>query len=90
MRPLMREVIEMHGVDALVCLGGDGTVRNALRLEEEGIKVLTLPKTIDNDVMGTDVTFGFDTAVNIANRGDRPTSFDRPLPPPHHGRRIDG
>lgn len=66
MRPLMREVIEMHGVDALVCLGGDGTVRNALRLEKEGIKVLTLPKTIDNDVMGTDVTFGFDTAVNIA------------------------
>ena len=66
MRPLMKEVLDMHGIDALVCLGGDGTVRNALRLEEEGIKVLTLPKTIDNDVTGTDVTFGFDTAVNIA------------------------
>lgn len=66
MRPLMKEVIETHGIDALVCLGGDGTMRNALRLEEAGIKVLTLPKTIDNDVAGTDFTFGFDTAVNIA------------------------
>ena len=65
-RARMREVLEENGVDALVCLGGDGTIRNALRLEEAGVPVLVLPKTIDNDVVGTDVTFGFDTAVNIA------------------------
>ena len=47
-------------------LGGDGTMRNALKLKDVGIKVLALPKTIDNDVTGTDVTFGFDTAMGIA------------------------
>lgn len=66
MRALMKDVINQHGIEALVCLGGDGTMRNALKLEEVGIPVLTLPKTIDNDVAGTDVTFGFDTAMNIA------------------------
>jgi 6-phosphofructokinase 1 len=66
MRSLMREVVEQHGLEALVCLGGDGTMKNALKLEDVGIKVVTLPKTIDNDVAGTDVTFGFDTAMNIA------------------------
>lgn len=66
MRAVMREVVEQHGLVALVCLGGDGTMRNAVRLEEVGIPVLTLPKTIDNDVVGTDVTFGFDTAMTIA------------------------
>jgi len=65
-RPAMREVVEAHGLDALVCLGGDGTVRNALKLANVGIPVLTLPKTIDNDVVGTDTTFGFDTALHIA------------------------
>jgi 6-phosphofructokinase 1 len=66
MRPQMREVVDQHGLKALVCLGGDGTMRNALKLEDSGIRVVTLPKTIDNDVSGTDVTFGFDTAMNIA------------------------
>ena len=66
MRPLMKDVVNQHALDAVVCLGGDGTMRNALKLEEVGIPVLTLPKTIDNDVAGTDVTFGFDTALNIA------------------------
>lgn len=66
MRPLIREVVEDHGLTALVCLGGDGTARNALRLSDEGVPVLILPKTIDNDVVGTDVTFGFDTAMGIA------------------------
>ncbi len=65
-RPLIREVVEQHGLEAVVCLGGDGTARNALKLAEVGIPVLTLPKTIDNDVAGTDVTFGFDTAMGIA------------------------
>lgn len=66
MRPLMRRVVEEHGLEALVCLGGNGTMKNALKLADVGIPVLTLPKTIDNDVSGTDITFGFDTAMNIA------------------------
>jgi ATP-dependent phosphofructokinase / diphosphate-dependent phosphofructokinase len=66
MRAAMGEVLDRHAIDVLVCLGGDGTMRNSLRLEEAGIDVLALPKTIDNDVSGTDVTFGFDTALGIA------------------------
>ena len=66
MRPRMSEVVEQHELTALVCLSGDGTMKNALKLADSGIRVVTLPKTIDNDVSGTDVTFGFDTAVNIA------------------------
>jgi 6-phosphofructokinase 1 len=65
-RKRMSEVVAGHDLTALVCLGGDGTVRNALKLSEAGVPVLTLPKTIDNDVAGTDVTFGFDTAMTIA------------------------
>jgi 6-phosphofructokinase 1 len=53
-------------LDCLVCLGGGGTQKNALRLKEHGLNVITLPKTIDNDVAMTDVTFGFDTALGIA------------------------
>jgi len=54
------------GLDCLVCLGGGGTQRNALALVAAGCNVLTLPKTIDNDVAKTDVCFGYDTAVSIA------------------------
>ena len=54
------------GIEALVCLGGGGTQKNAARLMEHGLNVITLPKTIDNDVPMTDVTFGFDTALNVA------------------------
>lgn len=57
---------EKHHLDALVCLGGGGTQKNALYLQEKGLNVITLPKTIDNDVAMTDVTFGFDTAMGIA------------------------
>lgn len=53
-------------LDALVCIGGGGTHKNALRLVEAGLNVLTLPKTIDNDVVLTDATIGFDTALGIA------------------------
>ncbi len=53
-------------LDCLVCLGGGGTLKNALRLKQMGLNVITLPKTIDNDVAGTDITFGFDTALGIA------------------------
>lgn len=55
-----------HRLDALVCIGGGGTQKNAYKLVERGLNILTLPKTIDNDVYGTDVTFGFDTAMEIA------------------------
>ena len=55
-----------HHLDVLVCLGGGGTQKNAFRLMEKGLNVITLPKTIDNDVAKTDVTFGFDTALGIA------------------------
>ncbi len=56
----------VNHLDCLVCLGGGGTVKNALRLKQMGLNVITLPKTIDNDVAGTDTTFGFDTALGIA------------------------
>jgi 6-phosphofructokinase len=55
-----------HHLDVLVCLGGGGTQKNAYRLAKKGLNIITLPKTIDNDVWGTDVTFGFDTAMGIA------------------------
>jgi 6-phosphofructokinase 1 len=54
------------GLDALVCIGGGGTHKNALRLVEKGLHIITLPKTIDNDVVLTDATIGFDTALGIA------------------------
>jgi phosphofructokinase-like protein len=53
-------------VDALVCIGGDGTLGIASRLMKDGVPVVGVPKTIDNDLRGTEVTFGFDTAVMIA------------------------
>ncbi len=53
-------------LDVLVCLGGGGTLKNAYRLAKQGLNIITLPKTIDNDIVGTDVTFGFDTALGIA------------------------
>jgi 6-phosphofructokinase 1 len=54
------------GLDCIVCLGGGGTQKNALRLHQAGLNVITLPKTIDNDVAMTDATFGFATALDIA------------------------
>ncbi len=53
-------------LDVLVCLGGGGTQKNALRLKQKGLDIITLPKTIDNDIAMTDITFGFDTALGIA------------------------
>ena len=58
----------MHGanMDALLVIGGEGTLAAANRLADEGIKIVGVPKTVDNDLSATDYTFGFDTAVNIA------------------------
>ena len=55
-----------HHLDALVCIGGAGTQKNALLLKNTGLNVVTLPKTIDNDIAMTDTCVGFDTAVSIA------------------------
>ncbi|MGI9492723.1 MAG: ATP-dependent 6-phosphofructokinase [Geminicoccaceae bacterium] len=66
MTDLMIENYHRHQLDALVCLGGGGTQKNAFRLAQNGLNVITLPKTIDNDVAMTDITFGFDTALGIA------------------------
>ena len=56
-----------HGIDALVCIGGDGTFTGAKIFNEEfGIKVIGVPGTIDNDIFGTDNTIGYDTALNTA------------------------
>lgn len=60
------ETYHKHGLDCLVCIGGGGTQKNTYRLMKEGLNVVHLPKTIDNDVSGTDVSFGFDTALAIA------------------------
>ncbi|MGC9942501.1 MAG: ATP-dependent 6-phosphofructokinase [Verrucomicrobiota bacterium] len=66
MTKVIVENYEKYGLDALVCLGGGGTQKNALRLHEAGLNVITLPKTIDNDVAMTDASFGFATAMDIA------------------------
>ena len=58
--------LKAHGCDALIAIGGDDTLSVAKKLFDNGIKAVGVPKTIDNDLSGTDFTFGFDTAVNIA------------------------
>lgn len=60
------ETYDQLHLDALVCLGGGGTQKNALHLKKAGLNIISLPKTIDNDVAYTDMTFGFDTALGIA------------------------
>ena len=54
------------GLDCLVCIGGNGTQKTTSQLSDLGLNVIGIPKTIDNDVFGTDVTFGFNSAVDIA------------------------
>lgn len=54
------------GLDCLVCIGGNGTQKTAYNVSRLGLNVIGIPKTIDNDVWGTDITFGFDSAVDIA------------------------
>jgi len=66
MTGVIRDNLNKWGIDCIVCLGGGGTQKNALRLHRAGINVITLPKTIDNDVAMTDATFGYATALDIA------------------------
>ena len=66
MRDAIARNYARNKLDALVCIGGRGTHKNALRLIEMGLNIITLPKTIDNDVALTEATIGFDTALGIA------------------------
>ena len=59
-----RTALEQHRAGALIVMGGDGSLRTALQLSRNGLRVIGVPKTIDNDLDSTDVTFGFDTAVS--------------------------
>jgi ATP-dependent phosphofructokinase / diphosphate-dependent phosphofructokinase len=63
---LMKETYNELELDCLVCIGGNGTMKTASKLTNLGMNVVGIPKTIDNDVWGTDITFGFDSAVAIA------------------------
>ncbi len=63
----VRRTLEAHGVDGLIAIGGEDTLGAANRLHQDGISVIGVPKTIDNDLGSTDVTFGFDTALHVAS-----------------------
>jgi phosphofructokinase-like protein len=64
---LTRQTLAAHQLDGLIAIGGDDTLGAAKRLNDDGINVIGVPKTIDNDLGATDVTFGFDTAVHVAS-----------------------
>src|ERR687894_244626 len=63
----IKSTLEAHGIEALIPIGGEDTLGVAKRLWDEGVPVVGVPKTIDNDLAGTDFTFGFQTAVQIAS-----------------------
>ena len=63
---ILLNIIKKHQLDCIVCIGGNGTQKTAAKLADAGVNVISIPKTIDNDVWGTDVSFGFDSAVSIA------------------------
>jgi len=62
----IKDNLAANGIDALIAIGGEDTLGVATKLADLGVRVVGVPKTIDNDLSGTDFTFGFDTAVNIA------------------------
>jgi 6-phosphofructokinase 1 len=62
----IKDNLAVNGCDALIAIGGEDTLGVATKLADLGVKVVGVPKTIDNDLSGTDFTFGFDTAVNVA------------------------
>jgi 6-phosphofructokinase len=66
MTDAMADTYHRHHLDVLVCIGGGGTQKNAYKLVEKGLNIITMPKSIDNDVSCTDVSIGFDTALGIA------------------------
>jgi 6-phosphofructokinase 1 len=62
------EFAKANGIDALICIGGDGTLQIGYELERRGLPIVSVPKTIDNDLLGTDYTFGFETALTTATQ----------------------
>ena len=60
------ENLNKRGIEALICIGGDGTMCSAAAFAKKGLTIMGVPKTIDNDIFGTDITFGFNTAVTTA------------------------
>jgi phosphofructokinase-like protein len=62
----VKRAVERNGIHAILAIGGEGTLSAATRMSQEGLRIVGVPKTIDNDLNGTDFTFGFDTAVMIA------------------------
>lgn len=80
----MKETYEKLGLDCLVTLGGAGTHKTAALLSSEGCRVIGLPKTIDNDIWGTDVTFGFSSAMEIATECIDRRAQHGGQPRPHH------
>ncbi|MGA9523763.1 MAG: ATP-dependent 6-phosphofructokinase [Myxococcaceae bacterium] len=60
------KTVERHKIGAVIAIGGEGTLSASTRMHQEGLKIVGVPKTIDNDLGGTDFTFGFDTAVTVA------------------------
>jgi len=63
---IMEQNIHQLGLDCVVCIGGNGTQKTAAKMAAMGLNVVSVPKTIDNDIWGTDFSFGFDSAVSIA------------------------
>ena len=63
---LIEHNIKEIGLDCVVCIGGNGTQKTAAKLAAMGLNIVSVPKTIDNDIWGTDISFGFDSAVSIA------------------------
>ena len=63
---LIERNVKELGLDCIVCIGGNGTQKTAAKLAAMGLNIVSVPKTIDNDIWGTDFSFGFDSAVCIA------------------------
>lgn len=63
---VLLKTIQAHQLDCILCIGGNGTQKTAAALARNGVNVIGIPKTIDNDVYGTDTSFGFDSAVSVA------------------------
>ena len=78
----MKKTYKDLKLDCLLCLGGNGTHKTANLLSQEGLNIIGLPKTIDNDIYGTDVTFGFPHRGGDRHRGDRPHPHHRRQPQP--------
>ena len=82
--------VEELGLDAIIPIGGEGTLKAARLLSDGGLPIVGVPKTIDNDIAVTDVTFGFDTAVGRGDRGPGPAEDHRRVPPAGADRRGHG